>query len=40
VISPCLSNIFLHHVLDGWFETRSDHGSGEAAPSHGMLTTL
>ncbi len=21
VISPCLSNIFLHHVLDEWFET-------------------
>ena len=21
VISPCLSNIFLHHVLDDWFET-------------------
>ena len=21
VISPCLSNIFLHHVLDKWFET-------------------
>jgi hypothetical protein len=20
VISPCLSNIFLHHVLDEWFE--------------------
>jgi RNA-directed DNA polymerase len=20
VISPILSNIFLHHVLDGWFE--------------------
>src|SRR5262245_7839632 len=20
VISPCLSNIFLHHVLDDWFE--------------------
>jgi hypothetical protein len=21
VISPCLSNIFLHHVLDEWFES-------------------
>jgi len=21
VISPCLSNVFLHHVLDEWFET-------------------
>ena len=21
VISPCLSNIFLHYVLDEWFET-------------------
>ncbi|MEK1947514.1 MAG: reverse transcriptase domain-containing protein [Ensifer adhaerens] len=21
VVSPCLSNIFLHHVLDVWFET-------------------
>ena len=21
VVSPCLSNIFLHHVLDEWFET-------------------
>jgi retron-type reverse transcriptase len=21
VISPCISNIFLHHVLDEWFET-------------------
>ena len=21
MISPCLSNIFLHHVLDEWFET-------------------
>jgi group II intron reverse transcriptase/maturase len=21
VISPCLSNVFLHHVLDDWFET-------------------
>jgi RNA-directed DNA polymerase len=21
LISPCLSNIFLHHVLDAWFET-------------------
>jgi RNA-directed DNA polymerase len=20
VISPCLSNIYLHHVLDDWFE--------------------
>src|SRR5215470_11841902 len=20
VVSPCLSNVFLHHVLDGWFE--------------------
>ena len=20
MISPCLSNIFLHHVLDEWFE--------------------
>ena len=20
VVSPCLSNIFLHHVLDEWFE--------------------
>ena len=25
VVSPCLSNIFLHHVLDGWFETRCGH---------------
>jgi RNA-directed DNA polymerase len=23
VISPCLSNIFLHHVLDEWFETEA-----------------
>jgi group II intron reverse transcriptase/maturase len=22
VVSPCLSNIFLHHVLDEWFETQ------------------
>jgi len=22
VISPCLSNIFLHYVLDEWFETQ------------------
>ena len=22
VISPCLSNIFLHHVLDEWFRAR------------------
>jgi retron-type reverse transcriptase len=21
VISPCLSNVFLHHVLDEWFES-------------------
>jgi retron-type reverse transcriptase len=21
VISPCLSNVFLHYVLDEWFET-------------------
>jgi hypothetical protein len=21
MISPCLSNIFLHHVLDEWFES-------------------
>ena len=22
VVSPCLSNIFLHYVLDEWFETQ------------------
>jgi len=22
VVSPCISNIFLHHVLDEWFETQ------------------
>ena len=21
VVSPCISNIFLHHVLDEWFES-------------------
>ena len=30
VISPMLSNIFLHHVLDDWFErdVRPPHGRG------------
>jgi hypothetical protein len=23
VISPCLSNVFLHYVLDEWFETEA-----------------
>jgi hypothetical protein len=23
VVSPCISNIFLHHVLDEWFETHA-----------------
>ena len=26
VISPVLANIFLHHVLDAWFERRYSHG--------------
>ena len=25
VISPCLSNIFLHHVLDEWFGSKCGH---------------
>jgi light-regulated signal transduction histidine kinase (bacteriophytochrome) len=31
VVSPCLSNIFLHHVLDEWFEiwVESTPGKGE-----------
>jgi RNA-directed DNA polymerase len=34
VISPCLSNIFLHHVLDEWFE-------GEVRPRlHGACTLV
>ncbi len=46
VISPCLSNVFLHHVLDEWFEnevrpasqrlSRNRHGGVEFRQFHGI----
>ena len=38
VISPCLSNIFLHHVLDEWFEgARCGHVSRGDVPLSASL---
>jgi RNA-directed DNA polymerase len=39
VISPCLSNVFLHHVLDEWFENEVRRVSGGIAPLSASLTT-
>ena len=39
VISPCLSNVFLHHVLDEWFETVVKPRLRGEAPLSGSPTT-
>ena len=40
VISPLLSNIYLHHVLDEWFEAEVDQGSRGDAPLSDMQTLV
>jgi len=39
VISPCLSNVFLHYVLDEWFETEVRPRLKGIAPLSASLTT-
>ncbi len=39
VISPCLSNVFLHHVLDEWFETEVKPRLRGGAPLSGSPMT-